>query len=256
MFLVSKLLAFLTQPVSWAILLLLAGLLALRRWRKGGLAICWAALVVLLLTGWLAPISVLMHQLESRYPPPPASTNLAQYKGVIVLGGAMEDSDYWEVPGRIALRAEGERMIVPVALMQRNPHLTMLFTGGDDNVSPGRLTEADRAKIFFDLLGVDASRVIYESKSRTTYENGLYSSQLPGVNVGEPWLLLTTAAHMQRSMAVFKKLGWNVTPYCVDYRTTGKTDWAGYSLRRGVDTWFYYLHETIGYASYWLTGRI
>lgn len=149
---------------------------------------CWAALVVLLLTGWLAPISVLMHQLESRYPPPPASTNLAQYKGVIVLGGAIEDSGYWEVPGRIALRAEGERMIVPVALMQRNPHLTMLFTGGDDNVSPGRLTEADRAKIFFDLLGVDASRVIYESKSRTTYENGLFSSQLPGVNVGEPWL--------------------------------------------------------------------
>ena len=188
MFLVSKFLAFLTQPVSWAILLLLAGLLALRRWRKGGLVMCWAALVVLLLTGWLAPISVLMHQLESRYPPPPASTNLAQYKGVIVLGGAIEDSGYWEVPGRIALRAEGERMIVPVALMQRNPHLTMLFTGGDDNVSPGRLTEADRAKIFFDLLGVDASRVIYESKSRTTYENGLFSSQLPGVNVGEPWL--------------------------------------------------------------------
>lgn len=237
-------------------LLLGAGVLLLRRKPRVGARLCVAALVVLVLTGWQAPISALMHQLESRYPAPPASTNLAQYKGIIVLGGAMEDSAYWEVPGRIALRGEGERMIVPVALMQRNPHLTLLFTGGDENFSPGRLTEADRAKIFFDLLGVDASRVIYESKSRTTYENGLYSSQLPGVNVGEPWLLLTTAAHMPRSMAVFKKLGWNVTPYCVDYRTTGKTDWTGYSMRRGVESWFYYLHETIGYGVYWLTGRL
>lgn len=256
MFFVSKLLTFLTQPVFWAILLLLVGLLAWRRWRKAGLAMCWAALVVLLLTGWQAPISVLMHQLESRYPAPPASTNLAQYQGIIVLGGAMEDSEYWQVPGRIALRGEGERMIVPVALMRRNPHLKMIFTGGDENLNPGNLTEADRAKIFFDLLEVDGSRVTYESKSRTTYENGLFSSQLPGVNIGEPWLLLTTAAHMQRSMAVFKKLGWNVTPYCVDFRTTGNTDWTGYSIRRGVESWFYYLHETIGYAAYWLTGRV
>ena len=162
----------------------------------------------------------------------------------------------WKFPGRIALNSAAERMIVPVGLMQRNPQLRLLFTGGEGNLIKDAMTEADRAKIFFDSMGVDPKRVIYESRSRTTFENAVLSAQLPGVDHRQPWLLLTTAAHMPRSLAAFRKAGWNISPYGVDYRTAQQVDWTGFSLARGAEKWHYALHEMIGYWAYRLTGRL
>lgn len=256
MFIAAKLLSFATQPLAWAMLLLAIGLLAMRRWPAPGKRLCWAALVLLALTGWQVPVDAVLSRLEAQSPPPDASASLAGYAGVVVLGGALERSAMWKVPGRIALNSAGERMIVPVGLMQRNPQLRLLFTGGEGNLVKDALTEADRAKIFFDSVGVDPSRVIYESRSRTTFENAILSAQLPGVDKEQPWLLLTTAAHMPRSLAVFRKAGWKVTPYGVDYRTALGQDWTGYSLATGAEKWHYALHEIIGYWSYGVAGRL
>ena len=256
MFIAANLLTFGTQPLAWALLLLASGLLCMRRWRRAGTRLCWAALLVLVLSGWQLPVDAVLHQLETQSPPPDASASLAGYAGVVVLGGALERSAMWETPGRIALNSAAERMIVPVGLMQRNPHLRLLFTGGEGNLRLGALTEADRAKIFFDSMGVDPARVIYESRSRTTFENAILSAQLPGVDPHQPWLLMTTAAHMPRSLAVFRKAGWNMTPYGVDYRTAEMPDWTGFSLASGAEKWHYALHEVIGYWAYRLAGRI
>ena len=256
MFLAAKILEFATQPLAWAMLLLFAGLVLIKPWQKAGVRLCKAALVVLVLSGWQLPADFLLRRLENQSPPPSANLDLHRYEGIVLLGGALEDSDLWHVPGRIALKSSGERMIVPVALMQRNPKLKLLFTGGEGNWSQDRMTESDRAKIFFDLLGVDASRVLYEAQSTTTYENAVLSAKVPGVDIQKPWLLLTTAAHMPRSLAVFRKAGWNATPYSVDYRTAESTPWNHYSLRGGAEKWHYALHEIIGYWMYRATGRI
>lgn len=256
MFIASSLLSFGTQPLAWALLLLTFGLLLMRRWRVAGTRLCWAALLVLAMTGWQLPVDAVLRQLEGQSPPPDASASLSGYAGVVVLGGALERSEMWKFPGRIALNSAAERMIVPVGLMQRYPHLKLLFTGGEGNLLKDTLTEADRAKIFFDSMGVDPARVIYESRSRTTFENATLSAQLPGVDKEQPWLLLTTAAHMPRSLAVFRKAGWKVTPYSVDYRTAAEPDWTGYSLARGAEKWHYALHEMIGYWAYGLAGRM
>jgi uncharacterized SAM-binding protein YcdF (DUF218 family) len=256
MFIAAKLLSFATQPLAWALLLLASGLLAARRWPNLGQRLCWAALVVLALSGWQVPVDALLDRLETQSPPPDTSASLAGYAGVVVLGGALERSGMWMPPGRIALNSAAERMIVPVGLMQRNPHLKLLFTGGEGNLVKDALSEADRAKIFFDSMGVDSARVIYESESRTTFENAILSARLPGVDKEQPWLLLTTAAHMPRSLAVFRKAGWKVTPYSVDYRTAAMPDWTGYSLASGAEKWHYALHEIIGYWAYSVAGRI
>jgi uncharacterized SAM-binding protein YcdF (DUF218 family) len=256
MFIASSLLSFATQPLSWVLLFLASGLICMPRWRIAGMRLCQAALLILVLSGWQLPVDLALHQLESQTPPPDISTSLKDYAGIVVLGGALERSELWQHPGRIALNSAGERMIVPVGLLQHNPHLKILFTGGEGNLLWGALTEADRAKIFFDSMGVDPSKVIYESRSRTTYENAVLSAQLPGVDKRQRWLLLTTAAHMPRSLAAFRKANWNVTPYGVDYRTADKPNWTTYSLQIGAEKWHYALHEIIGYWAYRLTGRI
>jgi uncharacterized SAM-binding protein YcdF (DUF218 family) len=256
MFLLSKIVTFVTQPLAWVLLLLVAAWLLGRHRPEAGRRLSALALVVLLIMGWQVPVDAVMKRLEDASPPPSADLNLKDYVGVVVLGGALDDTPFWQVPGRISIKDSGERMMVPVALMQRNPHLKLLFAGGEGNWRPGKLTESDRAKIFFDLMQVDASRVIYEANSRTTYENAIYSAKVPGVDIKQRWLLLTTAAHMPRSLGAFRKAGWNVTPYSVDYRTGTETQWLDYSFTGGAVKWHYALHEMVGYAMYWATGRL
>ena len=257
MFLASQLLAFACQPLSWVILLLTLGLIVIGRRPSLGRRLCGLALAVLVFIGWQLPINTLMGHLETQSPPIDPYASLENYAGVVVLGGALERSVMWKPVGRVALNAGAERMTVPVGLMQRNPKLKLLFTGGEGSMVKQEFTEAERAKIYFDLMGVDASRVLYEARSNTTFENAVMSAELPGVDKSKPWLLLTTAAHMPRSLAVFRKVGWNVTPYPVDFRTPAvPTPWFNYSLEGGVQRWYYALHEIVGFWAYKLTGRI
>lgn len=257
MFFAAQLLSFACQPLSWVIVLLALGLIVMQHRPLLGKRLCTAALAVLVLIGWQLPINTLMHQLETRSPALDPYASLDNYAGVVVLGGALERSVMWKPKGRIALNNGAERMTVPVGLMQRNPQLKLLFTGGEGSLVKQELTEADRAKIYFDLMGVDGSRVIYEARSNTTFDNAVMSAELPGVDKTQPWLLLTTAAHMPRSLAVFRKVGWNVTAYPVDFRTPDTTTgWFDYSLEGGAQRWYYTLHEIAGFWAYRLAGRI
>jgi len=255
MFIASKLLSFATQPLAWVLVLLLIGLLLMPRWHKRGVGLLWLALTVLTLQGWEPLPDALLRQLETRYKAPPINASLSPFVGVMLLGGALEPAYVWEGHGQPALNDAAERMTAAVELIQRTPHLRLLFTGGEGEMFAGKLTEADRAKIFFDRMGVDPLRVTYESASHTTYENAVLSASVPGMNTSQPWLLLTSASHMPRAMATFVKAGWNVTAYPVDYRTGLHTPWTQYSLATGASKWHLLLHEWIGLLSYQLAGR-
>lgn len=215
----------------------------------------WAALTVLLLQGWEPLPDALLRQLETQNPGPASGSPLQQYAGVVVLGGALEPAYVWQGHNQPALNDAAERMTVPIALLQQYPQLRLLFTGGEGELFAEGLTEAERARIFFDSMGVPPQRVMYESASHTTYENAVFSAAVPGVNPALPWLLLTSASHMPRALATFRKAGWNVTPYPVDFRTGSHTPWTQYSLAIGAHKWRLALHELFGLLAYRLTGQ-
>ena len=103
-------------------------------------------------------------------------------------------------------------------------------------------------------MGVPSERVLYERAARTTYENAIFSASVRGVEKAKPWLLVTSAYHMPRSMALFRAAGWNVTPYPVGFRSVGHTSWTDYSLARGAVRWQLVLHEVIGLAAFAALG--
>ena len=255
MFLASKLFSFVTQPLAWVVVLLLVGLLCMPIRRRLGTALSWAALTVLLVQGWEPLPDVVIRQLEAQYPGPAAKASLQPYAGVVVLGGALEPAYVWHGRGQVALNSAAERMTVPIALLQHYPHLRLLFTGGEGELFAEGFTEAARAKIFFDSMGVAPQRVVYESASHTTYENAIFSARVAGVDPAQPWLLLTSASHMPRALATFRKAGWNVTAYPVDFRTGTDTPWTQYSLAGGATKWHLALHELMGLLTYRLAGR-
>ncbi len=250
MFVASKVLAFAIEPLCWVLLLLAAGLLLWPHRPRLGRTLAWTSLAALLLSGWVFIPTQLLRNLESRYPRLPANTDMRQYVGVIVLGGALGDPQLWVEHQQVALNDQAERMTAAVGLMQKYPDLKVVFSGGIASVAGTGVTESQLARAFFDDMGVPPARVMYESSSRNTYENGYFSAMMPGVDKRQRWLLLTSSFHMPRSMGVFEKLGWNITPYPVDYRTSSEGSWHDFSLHFGPGQWVLALHETIGYYVY------
>ena len=74
------------------------------------------------------------------------------------------------------------------------------------------------AKKLFEELGLPIERVEFEEQARNTYENGVFTHLLVEPKGGERWVLVTSAFHMPRAVGVWRKLGWEIIPYPVDYR--------------------------------------
>jgi len=255
MFIAAKLLAFLTQPLAWVALLMLGAMLCLRRHPKASQGLGWSAVAMLLLIGWEPMPDALLRRLETQYPALPLSANLKSYAGVVVLGGALEPAYVWTQPGQSALNGAAERMTGVLPLLRREPGLRVLFTGGEGELFGDGLPEAARAAQFFSSQGILVQQVMYESTSRTTFENALFSKNVPGIDPTQPWLLLTSAWHMPRAMATFSKTGWNVTAYPVDFRAGQQTPWMQYSMDKGARKWKLALHEWLGLLAYRMSGK-
>jgi len=96
-----------------------------------------------------------------------------------------------------------------------------------------------------------------EDRSRNTVENAVFSKAIAQPKSGERWLLVTSAHHLPRAVGVFRKVGFPVEPYPVDWRTRGPKDvlrpfaTLGDGLRRSDTA----VREWVGLAVYWLTGR-
>lgn len=257
MFVVSKLLTSLTQPLTWVVLLMLAGLWLGRRQPARGRGVLWSAVLLLIALGWMPLPDLLLRRLELAQPVPalPGDSQWSQYEGVVVLGGALENAYLRAGNGQVALNGAAERMTMAVALAHAHPRLKILFTGGDGTLLRQTESETSQASQYFRELGLADDRMLFEAASRTTYENAVYSARLPGVDIRKPWLLVTSGWHMPRSLATFRKLGWNVTPYTVDYRTGQATPWTQYGMAGSLAHWQIAVHETLGLWAYRLSGQ-
>jgi uncharacterized SAM-binding protein YcdF (DUF218 family) len=252
MFVLSKLMSAITQPMFWLALWWTLALLMLQRWRRLAAAMLWGGLVVLGLLGFEAGPNALLRALENRYPVPTAEA-VGRHVGVMVLGGATQHPDIYQAHGQVPLGGAAERMTVPVGLLRQHPQLQLVFSGGEGRLLTTGVTEAELAKAFYQQQGVDMGRVVLEGGSRTTRENAIQVAALLGERCKKPWLLVTSAWHMPRSVPEFEAVGCQVTPYPVDFRTGEATAWTEYSLARSLLLWQTALHEWLGLWVYGVT---
>ena len=257
MFVVSKLLGALTQPMTWIVAMLVFGLWLGRLDPRRGRGILWSAVLATVVLGWLPLPDLLLRRLEQSQPVPaaPSDAQWSRYEGVVVLGGALENASMRVGNGQVALNSSAERMTLAAALALAHPQLKVVFTGGDGTLLRQKESESRQARQFFNEIGLPAGRVVFEGASRTTYENAVYSASLAGVDKRKPWLLLTSGWHMPRSLATFRHVGWNVTPYTVDYLAGASTPWTHYGLVSSLHHWQTALHEMLGLLAYRMSGQ-
>ncbi len=254
LFIISKLLWLLLAPSMLLLLLAWLGLLLLF-WhqRRAGLACLSVALGVLALIAFLPVGDAMLEPLEDRFPE--VKVLPADVTGIVVLGGAIE-TDLTAARGMPSLNDAAERMTSLVYLARHYPKARLAFTGGNGELVHAPMTEAAVARALWTQLGVDQSRIVYESRSRTTYENAVLLKALLDPQPGQVWLLVTSAWHMPRSVGLFRHAGWTVLPYPVGYKTapTLMTAIRG-SLPDRLGQVDLASHEWIGLVAYWLLGR-
>lgn len=218
-FIASKIFWFVAEPVSLAVVVGVLGLLlGLTRFTSSGRALM-AGAIIALAAGLLTPLgALLLWPLEARFPPPPA--DIPAPAGIIVLGGAL-DMEKSEARGQVSLTADAARLTAGIELARRYPSARLVFTGGSAGLLLEGRAEAIGARKLWLSLGVPDERMTFENKSRNTWENALFTRDLVKPRPEETWLLVTSAWHMPRSVGIFRRLGFDVIPYPVAYRTFG-----------------------------------
>ena len=196
---------------------------------------------------------LLLLPLENRFPIPeplPKSIN-----GIIVLGGAGKAS-ITQARGQVVLRDSAERLTAFVGLSRRFPNAKLIYSGGAGALNKQAFKGADTARILFEQLGLSTERVQFEFESRNTVENARNSLEIAKPKMGENWVMISSASHMPRAVGVFRKIGWSVIPYPVDFATTGEIEFGlGLYGLANVSTFSWALHEWFGIVAYRLMGR-
>ena len=254
-FIASQLAGFFAIPSNCLLVLALIGVALLpTRFFALGRKVTTVSVVLLAILAFFPVGFALTIPLEERFPQ--WQQTVGPPTGIIVLGGAIDPSISF-ARGQVALNEAAERVTAAAGLARRFPQARVVFAGGLPSLFKVPIREADFAGILLIALGVDQDRLVLERDSRDTFENALFTRRLVKLNSADRWLLVTSATHMPRAMGVFRKLGFNVEAYPVDYQTIGwksLTSVPRFGLRnlRLTDQ---AVHEWIGLIAYRLTGR-
>lgn len=255
-FILSKTIGFLLLPSNFLILFGLLGVILFgTRFKRAGIRLAATSLVLLAVAGFLPVGGFLAHILEDRFPPWTPAQGVPD--GIIVLGGAINPV-LSKARGAPQVSSSAERLIVVAALARAYPKARIVYSGGNASVFGGP-SEADYVLPLFESFGVARDRVTLERRSRNTAENAAFSKALIKPKPGEHWLLVSSAQHMPRAVGCFRKVGFPVEAYPVDWRTVPR-----FRLRDLVPPRYLSIrlqeldeaaHEWLGLTVYWLSGR-
>jgi uncharacterized SAM-binding protein YcdF (DUF218 family) len=253
-FVLSKIFWTAAQPFSLVCILLLVGTAAVwTGWRRLGLALLTATVGLVAITGFTNLGGILLSPLEDRFPAPAAAP--AHVDGIVVLGGFLDG--YVDAKrGGYELDAAADRIVETLRLAMRYPDARVIVSGGTGDLIVNSEGDATGAERFFAAFGLSGSHFEYDTRSRNTWQNALYSRELARPGPNQTWLLVTSAWHMPRAVGCFRRAGFAVVPWPVDYRTGPREGFAisGDALG-GMSLTTLALKEWIGLAAYDVTGR-
>ena len=255
---VSKILTFLALPSSLvAVTIGIGGLLLFKPSTQSvGRRLVLGGLTALLVLG-IAPVgNALILPLEQRAAGYPLPSPTDRFAGIIILGGFEDGWVSGKRPG-LAVNETAERLTEGVRLARQWPDAKVVFTGGSGSLLIAGQDAATPVGRYLADVGIAAERIVLESKSRNTHENALFTRDILKPKAGERWLLVTSAYHMPRSIGIFRKAGFEVAAYPVDFRTrdTGDALRVFESIPDGLKRVDLATREWVGLLVYWLSGR-
>jgi uncharacterized SAM-binding protein YcdF (DUF218 family) len=176
---------------------------------------------------------------------------------IVVLGGVTA----MPIPPRKSVEVgEGfDRLLHALRLYRAGRAPYLVFSGGGiPELTGGHMSEAAQFKALALEYGITPEAILLEERSRNTYENALFTRQLLEERGLGRVLLVSSAAHMPRAVAVFRSQGVEVVPAPADVRvvprpftflsllpSTGGLEMSSAACREYMGWWVYRLRGWI-----------
>ena len=250
-FIITKVLLFLLLPPASLLVLILAGLILLRRHRNAGRALVAAGIALLYLLS-LGPVSDgLIRPLEAAYRPLDSAGIKADV--VVVLSGGVNDLSW--IPAGSEPSSSSLQRLVEGMRLARNLRIPLVVSGGSGALAPTEAREADAMAALAVKLGYPRGDLVIENRSRNTWEN---AEQVKGLVSGRTIILVTSAFHLKRAAGMFRKQGFSVIPAPAAYKSASRPFSITALLPRtgALDTSSTALAEYLSLAWYWSFGML
>lgn len=238
------------MPVTWVLVLLLWRYRSTSPKRKRRIG--WTIFIILIVFSneWLYKRVNLWWQ-----PTPRAMETIAPHETAILLTGMIN----FDKTERGFFGSSSDRFIQANRLYHSGKVKRILITGGSGGLLHSYPSEAIFLQRMFIESGVAPQDLLVEPISRNTYENALYSKHwIDSLHLQGPFLLITSAQHMRRSEAVFKKANIAFTSFPCDYQQIDEHFVFDKHVIPNLKTmaqWTLLLKEMVGYWVYKLMGK-
>lgn len=209
----SKLIPVFFYPIGLICLLLIVTLGMLWKKSKRTPAVISTALLILLLSGNSWTSHWLVQSLEWQNIP---QGELPTADAIVVLGGGTRSASYPRPD--VDFTDAGDRVWYGANLYRAGKAPKIIVSGGRIDWQGNGSPEADDLTKLLIKMGVPNADIIPEGRSLNTRDNAVYTKEILQQNNFKTILLVTSAMHMPRSMAIFKKVDIKAIAAPTDYR--------------------------------------
>jgi uncharacterized SAM-binding protein YcdF (DUF218 family) len=252
-FVLSKTLGFLAMPLTLICLLFLLSVLVKKMMLRK--VFFWTALGMLLFfsNDFLANEAMRAWEI----PPTPYAEITRTYDyGVMLTGVTLND---FQPDDRVYFSRGADRVVHTVDLYKRGIIKKILVSGGEGRLIHSGRREADDVFKAMKLMGVDTVDIIVENESRNTYESAVNVKAMMGENADGQLLLITSAFHLRRSRACFRKAGIQAEIFSTDFYSHPRYFDPGSLLvpkAEALAVWHKLFKEWMGILAYKVAGYI
>jgi len=214
--LASKLIAPLFDPFTLAVLLAIAALLFWKR-KRLALRLLIASILTLVVFSTAFVPNLLVRSLEDPYRD--AGVDVTPAQAIVVLGGTLR------MPSprhRLTALIDSTDRLLEAFRLYRAGKAPLVFCSGGNNPlggPAGQLPESTWMARLLEEWSVPATAIQVESGSINTRENALLSYRALAPRGIRRIILVTSAMHMTRAAAAFRKAGFEVLAVPADFRT-------------------------------------
>ena len=241
-FVVSKLMNFMINPMTWIFFILLMALFSSKHQKK----LVFASLLML----FFFSNAFIFNEISRFWGLKKSMNTDIQYDVGIVLGGV---ADYDKKSNLLNFNNYSDRLFFAKKLFINEKINKILFSGGNGELFSNDYVEAVEMKKFLIKNGINENDILIETSSRNTHENIKNSIKICEEKKFKRILLITSSTHMRRALLCCEKNNFNVDYFCTD-RTKSYRVWKLKHIlvpqNQFIKKWEELIHEMVGFIAY------
>jgi len=253
-FVLSKILSFLAQPLAVACMLFVAGWIVRgQRWKK---ILRVSAFVILFFSSNFFIANEAMRAWEPAITPYTSITKKYDY-GILLTGVTKTNM---KPKDRVYFTRGADRATHTLQLYKLGIIRKVIVSGGSGRLDGRGVREADDLADFLKLAGIPEQDLVIENQSKNTHESAkLVSEMLAAMDGPKETLVITSAYHLPRAMACFRKAGVSADAFAVEPTAEERKynpDTLLVPTLEAMGIWQTLLKEWVGFIAYWFAGYI